>query len=73
MVASAGSSRTRCETPSSTLAGRGVVFLDLSGRPFPDPYNDTVAAEMVARGIEFRVEGDYVVAQYGAGAASRSR
>jgi hypothetical protein len=47
------------------LEGRGVVFVDLTGRPFPDPFNDTVAAEMAARGISFRVEGDYVVAQYG--------
>jgi hypothetical protein len=47
------------------LEGRGVVFVDLTGRPFPDPFNDTVAAEMAARGISFRVEGEYVVAQYG--------
>ena len=66
MVASQGPARALRDAVS-TLAGRGVVFLDLSGRPFPDPYNDTVAAEMVAGGIEFRVEGDYVVAQYGTG------
>jgi hypothetical protein len=65
MVASQAPARALRDAVS-TLAGEGVVFLDLSGRPFPDPYNDTVAAEMVARGIEFRVEGDYVVAQYGA-------
>lgn len=47
------------------LEGRGVVFLDLSGRPFPDPYNDTIAAEMAARGISFRVTGDYLIGQYG--------
>jgi hypothetical protein len=47
------------------LEGRGLVFVDLTGRPFPDPFNDTVAAEMAAQGISFRVEGDYVVAQYG--------
>lgn len=47
------------------LEGRGVVFLDLSDRPFPDPFNDTVAAAMAAGGISFRVDGDYVVAQYG--------
>lgn len=50
-----------------SLDDRGVVFLDLSGRPFPDPFNDTLAAEMASRGIPFRVEGDYVVAQYGPG------
>jgi hypothetical protein len=64
MVPSQGPARALRDAVS-TLSGRGVVFLDLSGRPFPDPYNDTVAAEMVARGIEFRVDGDYVVAQYG--------
>ncbi len=47
------------------LEGRGVVFLDFSRRAFPDPYNDTLAAEMTARGIPFRVAGDYVTAQYG--------
>jgi hypothetical protein len=47
------------------LEGRGVVFLDLSRRSFPDPYNDTIAAEMAARGIPFRVTGDYLVGQYG--------
>lgn len=47
------------------LEGRGVVFLDLSRRSFPDPYNDTVAAEMAARGISFRVAGEYLVGQYG--------
>jgi len=47
------------------LEGRGVVFLDLAHRAFPDVYNDTVAAEMAARNISFRVVGDYVTAQYG--------
>src|SRR5690606_11466518 len=47
------------------LAGRGLVYLDLSGRPFPDPYNDALAAAMTAEGIPFRVAGEYVVAQYG--------
>lgn len=49
------------------LAGRGIVLLDLSGRSFPDPYNDTVAAEMTARGISYRVTGEYLVGQYGDG------
>ena len=66
MVPSQGPARA-LRIAVGALEGRGVVFLDLSSRPFPDPYNDTLAAEMVARGIEFRVEGDYVVAQYGAG------
>lgn len=47
------------------LEDRGVVFLDLAGRAFPDPYNDTVAAGMTARGIPFRVEGRYPIGQYG--------
>jgi hypothetical protein len=47
------------------LDGRGVVFLDLAGRPFPDPFNDTIAAAMTARGISFKVDGAYLVAQYG--------
>ena len=49
----------------SALEGRGVVFLDLSRRAFPDVYNDTIAAEMATRGIRFRVAGEYVTAQYG--------
>lgn len=50
---------------AGSLEGLGVVFLDTSHRPFPDPYNDTLAAELVRRDIEFRVAGDYVVGQYG--------
>lgn len=49
----------------SALEGRGVVFLDLSRRAFPDVYNDTIAAEMATRGIPFRVAGESVTAQYG--------
>lgn len=55
----------RLRRAAGQLEGRGVVFLDTAGRPFPDPYNDTLAAAMARRGIEFRVDGRYLVAQYG--------
>lgn len=57
----------RLRRAADQLEGRGVVFLDTAGRPFPDPYNDTLAAVMARRGIEFRVDGRYLVAQYGVG------
>ncbi len=47
------------------LDDRGTIFLDTSGRPFPDPYDDTLAAELVRRGIPVRVAGDYLSGQYG--------
>jgi hypothetical protein len=50
---------------AGALEGRGVVFLDTSGRPFPDPFNDTLAAELVRRGVDVRFAGDYVIGQYG--------
>ena len=47
------------------LDGGGTIFIDTAGRPFPDPYNDTIAAELVHRGVPVRVAGDYISGQYG--------
>ena len=55
----------RLRDAADDLVGRGTIFIDTAGRPFPDPYNDTIAAELVRRGVDVRVRGDYIGGQYG--------
>jgi hypothetical protein len=55
----------RLRAGAEDLGGRGTIFIDTVGRPFPDPYNDTIAAELVRRGVDVRVRGDYIGGQYG--------
>ena len=55
----------RLRDAADELVGRGTIFIDTAGRPFPDPYNDTIAAELVRRGVDVRVRGDYIGGQYG--------